>query len=107
MPGTRKKRVSKYWRSSTESGFTRSPFTVRIQVERKRVSKEERPVGSVDEASMSRRESLTTNVLPSRIWTRPSLIAQSLEFEPVDRQKQTAVRARFARPPSGVAKSTP
>src|SRR6186713_3197260 len=100
MPGTRKKRASKYWRSSTDSGFRRSPFTVKIQVERKRVSKEKRPVGSVDEARMSPLESLTTNVLPSRIWTRPSLIAQPFESERVGRQKQTAVRAKPARPPS-------
>jgi hypothetical protein len=67
MPGTRKNRVSKYCRSSTERGLSRSPFTVSTHLERKRVSNENRPVGSVGEASMSPRESLTTNVLPSRI----------------------------------------
>jgi hypothetical protein len=48
---------------------------VRTHFDRKRVSKENSPVGSVSDASMSPRSSLTTNVLPSRIWTRSLLIA--------------------------------
>ena len=71
VPGTRKNRASKYCRSSTESALSRSPFTVSTQVERKRVSKENRPVGSVSDASMSPRGSLTTKVFPSRILTMP------------------------------------
>ncbi len=67
-PGTRKNRASKYCRSSTDSEFRRSPFTVSTHFERKRVSNENRPVGSVDDASMSPLASLTTNVLPSRIF---------------------------------------
>ena len=39
----------------------------------KRVSNENKPVGSVSDASMSPRSSLTTKVLPSRILTCPSL----------------------------------
>jgi len=38
VPGTRKKRVSKYWRSSTESAFSRSPLIVSTHFDRKRVS---------------------------------------------------------------------
>ena len=38
------------------------------------MSNEKRPVGSVSDASMSPRASLTTNVLPSRILTRSSLM---------------------------------
>src|SRR3546814_10333328 len=45
----------------SESGFIRSPFTVSTQRERKRVSNENSPVGSVKDASMSPRASLTTN----------------------------------------------
>jgi hypothetical protein len=77
VPGTRKKRASKYWRSSTESALSRCPSIVRTQVDRKRVSNEKRPVGSVSDASMSPLESLTTKVLPSRIWTLSSLMAAS------------------------------
>ena len=55
VPGTRKNRVSKYWRSSVDSAFSRWPLTVRTHVERKRVSNENRPVGSVADASMSPR----------------------------------------------------
>ena len=53
VPGTRKNRASKYWRSSTESAFSRSPLMLRIHVERNRVSNEKRPAGSVGDASMS------------------------------------------------------
>jgi hypothetical protein len=73
VPGTRKKRVSKYCRSSTERGFRRCPLTVRIHFDRKRVSNENSPVGSVRDASMSPRSSLMTKVLPSRILTTESL----------------------------------
>ena len=72
VPGTRKNSVSKYWRSSTDSAFNRSPFTVSTQRDRNLVSNEKRPVGSVSDASMSPFSPLTTNVLPSRIFTRPS-----------------------------------
>ena len=41
------------------------------------MSNEKRPVGSVGDASMSPRASLTTNVLPSRILTSPSLIERA------------------------------
>jgi hypothetical protein len=50
---------------------------VRTHFERKRVSYEKRPVGSVRDASMSPRASLTTKVLPSKILTLPSLTACS------------------------------
>src|SRR6476659_9333596 len=73
MPGTRKKRVSKYWRSSTESELNRWSSTVSTHFERKRVSKENMPVVSVSDASMSPRSSLTTNVLPSSTLTTSSL----------------------------------
>jgi len=53
------------------------PLTVSTHCDRCRVSKENSPVGSVLEASISPRSSLTTNVLPSRIWTSPSLTAAS------------------------------
>ena len=38
VPGTRKNRVAKYWRSSVERGLNRVPFTLRIQRDRNRVS---------------------------------------------------------------------
>src|SRR6266404_282540 len=47
---------------------------VRTQRDRNRVSYVNRPVGSSSEASISPRGSLTTNVLPSRILTRSSLM---------------------------------
>ena len=64
-------------------------LTVRTHVERKRVSYENRPVGSVFEASMSPRSSLTTNVLPSRIRTRVAAIAQLLRL-PTDRSPEVS-----------------
>ena len=69
VAGTRKNRDWKYWRSSVESAVSRVPLTVRTQRDRNRVSNENSPVGSVGEASMSPRLSLTTNVLPSRMRT--------------------------------------
>ena len=69
VPGTRKKRLWKYCRSSTESGDSRSLSTVSTQRDRKRVSKENSPLGSVIDASMSPHSSLTTNVFPLRILT--------------------------------------
>ena len=44
------------------------------------MSKENRPVGSVSDASMSPRSSLTTNVLPSRILTTSSLTCEAVCF---------------------------
>jgi hypothetical protein len=46
VPGTKKKRVSKYCRSSTERELSRWPPTVSTHLERKRVSNEKSPVGS-------------------------------------------------------------
>src|SRR3954449_6607928 len=63
--------------SSVERAFRRSPSIVSTHFERKRVSNENSPVGSVAEASMSPRSSLTTNVFPSRILTTPALIVRS------------------------------
>ena len=60
-----------------ESALSLCPSMVRTHFDRNRVSNEKRPVGSVSDASMSPRASLTTNVLPSRILTRPLLIASS------------------------------
>ena len=89
---TRKKRVSKYWRSPTERVFNRWPSTVSTHLDRKRVSNENRPVGSVGDASMSPRPSLTTNVLPSRI-----LIRSSLTPDPLLGGRRVAARARGSR----------
>ena len=50
---------------------------VSTHFERKRVSNENRPVGSVSEASMSPCSSLTTKVLPSRILTSSLMTASS------------------------------
>ena len=50
------------------------------------MSNEKRPVGSVSDASMSPFESLTTKVLPSRIWTRPLLIVSSSQEPRVGRR---------------------
>src|SRR5262245_17172018 len=47
---------------------------VSTHFDRCRVSNEKRPVGSVRDASMSPRASLTTNVLPSRMLTRSAIV---------------------------------
>ena len=64
--------------SSTDNGFRRSPLIVSTHFDKKRVSNENKPVGSVSDASMSPRRSQTTNVLPSRIFTRSSATATRL-----------------------------
>src|SRR5262249_26488847 len=66
--------ASKYCRSSTDSGVSRLSSSVSRQVDRNRVSRANRPLGSVAVASMSPALSLTTKVLPSRIFTCPSVI---------------------------------
>ena len=48
--------------------------SVSTQRDRNRVSHAKRPPGSVADASMSPRRSLTTKVLPSRICTSPSVM---------------------------------
>ena len=96
VPGTRKKRLWKYWRSSTESGDSRSPPTVSTHVDRKRVSNENRPVGSVIDASMSPRSSLTTNVLPLRILT----CAPSTSRQPAVSLGAVAARETASGPPA-------
>src|SRR4029077_19643982 len=55
---------------------------VRTQRDRNRVSYVNRPVGSSSEASISPRESLTTNVLPSRILTMSSLMGRAFGSAP-------------------------
>ena len=71
--------------------------TVSTHRERKRVSNENSPVGSVSDASMSPRSSLTTNVLPSRILTSPSLIAASSRIRPSPRFAARRRRPRKSR----------
>src|SRR5947209_8092097 len=78
VPGTRKKRALKYCRSSVESAVRRSPLTVSNHLERNRVSAENRPVGSVNDASISPVSSLTTKVFPSRILTSSPLMTSPL-----------------------------
>ena len=99
VPGTRKNRASKYCRSSTESELRRSPLTVSTQVDRNRVSNENRPVGSVSDASMSPRGSLTTKVFPSRILTTPSL---TIAFP-----SWSSLASRVPGAPAGRAGTTP
>ena len=74
-------------------------------VERKRVSNENRPVGSVSDASMSPRASLTTKVFPSRILTSPSLITASSHcWRCLAGRVNLAVRERAAGTPGASAR---
>src|SRR5918995_179772 len=69
VPGTRKNRDSKYWRSSVDKAVRRWSSKVRTHRDRCRVSNENSPVGSVDDASISPLLFDTTKVFPLRICT--------------------------------------
>ena len=101
VPGTRKNRAWKYWRSSADRAFRRSPSRVSTQVDRNRVSKENRPVGSVQghldvAAAVAHHEGVPLEDLDRGLQ---ALIARSVRSRPDPRIGSATARSKSAAGP--------